>query len=72
MRLPVINHHANLLHTLFQVGHGGTVAKPHEVNAFALSDSAGVPRVDIEKYPGHNNHLRVSGMRLAHAKSLSN
>ena len=57
MRLPVLDHLTNLLHTQLQVMHFGTVAKSHEVNAFALPDSASVPRVYIKKDAWHDYHL---------------
>ena len=55
--LPVFDHLTNLLHTLFQVLHSGTIAKSHEVNAFTLPDSACVPRVYVEKDARHDYHL---------------
>ena len=57
MRLPVLDHLTNLLHTLFQVLHSGTIAKSHEVNAFTLPNSACVPRVYVEKDARHDYHL---------------
>jgi len=57
VRLPVFDHLTNLLHTLLQVLHSGTVAKSHEVDAFALPNSASVPRVYVKKDARHDYNL---------------
>jgi hypothetical protein len=72
--LPIFNHLANLLHAQLQIVHTGSVAKPHEVNAFALYDVASVSWVDIKEDPGNNDHLdEMSRKRqLAHGNKMYN